>query len=193
MSRSARFEHADDVDVVHRSFELDPARRRAGTLTMDEAVAAKYGIGAERVAAGHEQLTELGAEVGLVFDFDRVQLGNTFDAHRLAQAARGHAERGRAGAAACSRRTSPKAGCSPTTTSCATSRRPAGLDDGVTEKVLGGDLFAREVRVDEAAAQERDVTGVPFFLINGAWPIPGAQDVETLVTVLRRAWSRSAH
>ena len=37
---------------------------------------------------------------------------------------------------------------------------------------------------------ELDVTGVPYFLINGAWPIPGAQDVETMGIVLRRAWSR---
>ena len=51
----------------------------------------------------------------------------------------------------------------------------------------------REVRIDEAEAQELDVTGVPFFLINGSWPIPGAQDVETLVTLLRRAWSRLEH
>ena len=58
--------------------------------------------------------------------------------------------------------------------------------------MLGGDLFAREVRRDEAAAQEREVTGVPYFLINGAWAIPGAQDVDTLVTVLERAWARSA-
>jgi predicted DsbA family dithiol-disulfide isomerase len=34
------------------------------------------------------------------------------------------------------------------------------------------------------------VTGVPYFLIAGAWPIPGAQDIETLGIVLRRAWSR---
>ena len=69
----------------------------------------------------------------------------------------------------------------------------AGLDEGVTEKILAGDLYAREVRLDETAAQELDVTGVPFFLINGAWPIPGAQDVDTLLIVLRRAWSRLEH
>jgi protein disulfide-isomerase len=69
----------------------------------------------------------------------------------------------------------------------------AGLDPSVTDKVLGGDLYARDVRLDEAAAQDLDVTGVPFFLINGSWPIPGAQDVETMVTVLRRAWSRLEH
>ena len=37
------------------------------------------------------------------------------------------------------------------------------------------------------------MTGVPYFLIDDAWPIPGAQDVETLGIVLRRAWSRLGH
>ena len=57
--------------------------------TSEEAVGRKYGMPPERVRAGHAQLTALGAEVGFAFDFDRVRLGNTFDAHRLAQAARG--------------------------------------------------------------------------------------------------------
>jgi predicted DsbA family dithiol-disulfide isomerase len=159
---------------------------------MVDAVAAKYGTTTERVRAGHEHLAALGLEVGVVFDFDRVRLGSTFDAHRLAQSARGTAGedallwglirsyftegellsdhgvlRKVAGA--------------------------AGLDGGVTEKVLAGDLYAREVRLDEAAAQDLGVVGVPYFLINGAWPIPGAQDVETLLIVLRRAWSRFGH
>ena len=62
----------------------------------------------------------------------------------------------------------------------------AGLDEALTAEVLAGDAFALEVRADEAAARERDVTGVPYFLINGAWPVPGAQDVETMGIVLRR-------
>ncbi len=37
------------------------------------------------------------------------------------------------------------------------------------------------------------MTGVPYFLIGGAWPVPGAQDVETLVILLRRAWDRLGH
>ncbi len=69
----------------------------------------------------------------------------------------------------------------------------AGLGPVDTEKVLAGDLYGPEVRLDEAAARELGVTGVPYFLINGAWPIPGAQDVETLGIVLRRAWSRFGH
>jgi predicted DsbA family dithiol-disulfide isomerase len=69
----------------------------------------------------------------------------------------------------------------------------ARLDVVVTDEVLAGDRFEAEVRLDEVAAEELGVTGVPYFLINGAWPIPGAQDVETLGIVLRRAWSRFGH
>ena len=59
--------------------------------------------------------------------------------------------------------------------------------------VLDGDAYALEVRADEAAATELGVTGVPYFLLNGAWPVPGAQDVETMGILLRRAWSRFGH
>ena len=77
--------------MVHRAFELDPRAPARRPETMTEMLATKYGMSPEQVHAGHERLTALGAEVGLEFQFDRVQMGNTFDAHRLAAAARGTA------------------------------------------------------------------------------------------------------
>jgi predicted DsbA family dithiol-disulfide isomerase len=187
-----RFEHGDEIQVVHRSYELRPRARAGHAQTMVDAVAAKYGTTAQRVRARYEQLAALGREVGLVFDFDRVKLASTFDAHRLAQSARGTA-----GEDALLRGLFRAYFAEGLVLSdhavLRTVAAAAGLDEGVTEKVLAGDLYAREVRLDEAEAQERDVTGVPFFLINGAWPVPGAQDVDTLLIVLRRAWSRSEH
>jgi len=186
------FEHGDEIDVVHRSYELRPRASSSHDQTMVDAVAVKYGTTTERVRERYEHLAALGREVGLVFDFDRVRLGSTFDAHRLAQAARTTPSeeallRGLFRAYFTEGQLLSDHGVLREVAAA------AGLDDGVTDKVLAGDLYAREVRVDEAEAQELDVTGVPFFLVNGSWPIPGAQDVETLVTVLRRAWSRSEH
>jgi predicted DsbA family dithiol-disulfide isomerase len=71
--------------------------------------------------------------------------------------------------------------------------RSVELPDAITDDVLGGAAYGDEVRTDEAAADALDVTGVPYFLIGGAWAIPGAQDVETLRTLLQRAWSRLEH
>ncbi len=85
------FEHGDAVTVAHRAFELDPRAPATSAASSEEAVSRKYGMSPEQVRAGHAQITALGAEVGFTFDFDRVRLGNTFDAHRLTQAARGTA------------------------------------------------------------------------------------------------------
>ena len=186
------FDHGDDVTVVHRSFELDRHAPASRPGTAEEAVARKYGMRPQQVRAGHAQLTALGAEVGFTFDFERVLLGSTFDAHRLTQAARGTeweqplvrqlfaahfgeglqlSDHGVLRGVA----------------------RSVGLPEDVTEEVLGGTAYASEVRADEAAAVELNVTGVPYFLIGGAWPVPGAQDVETLRVLLERAWSRVGH
>jgi predicted DsbA family dithiol-disulfide isomerase len=186
------FEHGQDVTVVHRSFELDRQAPASISGTVEEAVARKYGMPSEQVRAGHARLTALGAEVGFTFDFDRVRLGNTFDAHRLTQAARGteweealvlglfaaHFGEGR------------QLSDHDVLRDVA---RSVGLPQDVTVEVLGSDAYAGDVRADEATAAELDVTGVPYFLIGGAWPVPGAQDVETLRVLLERAWSRVDH
>lgn len=186
------FEHGEEVRVVHRSFELDPRAPASRERTMAEAVAAKYGTSPDRVRAGHDRLTALGREVDVEFDFDRVRLGSTFDAHRLAQSARGRAHED-ALVKGLFRAYFTDGRLLSDHDVLRQVAGGAGLDEVLTEKLLSGDLYAREVKLDEAAAQELGVTGVPYFLINGAWPIPGAQDVETLGIVLRRAWSRFGH
>ena len=188
----ADFEHADAVTVVHRAFELHrhaPARIEG---TQEERLRRKYGMSPEQVRAGHAQLTALGAEVGFVFDFEHVRSGSTFDAHRLTEAARGTAHED-----ALVRRLFAAHFTEGRQLSdhdvLRDVARAADVPADVTETVLGGSVYAAEVRADEAAAEELEVTGVPFFLIGGAWPVPGAQDVETLGLLLRRAWSRVGH
>jgi predicted DsbA family dithiol-disulfide isomerase len=186
------FDHGDDVTVVHRSFELDRHAPASRPGTAEEAVARKYGMRPEQVRAGHAQLTALGAEVGFTFDFERVRLGSTFDAHRLTQAARGTEWEG----ALVRRLFAAHFGEGLQLSDHGVLRgvaRSVGLPEDVTEEVLGGPAYAREVRADEAAAAELDVTGVPYLLIGGAWPVPGAQDVDTLRVLLERAWSRVDH
>jgi predicted DsbA family dithiol-disulfide isomerase len=177
---------------VHRSFELDPRAPASSVRTAEEAVARKYGVPPERVRAGHVQLTALGAEVGFTFDFEQVRLGNTFDAHRLTQAARGTEwEEGLV-----RRLFGAHFGQGRQLSDHSVLRdvaRAAGVPQSITDEVLGSTAYGAEVRADEAAATERDVTGVPYFLIGGGWPVPGAQDVETLRVLLERAWSRIDH
>ena len=65
----------------------------------------------------------------------------------------------------------------------------AGLDADEARAVLAGDRYAAEVRADEAQARAYGISGVPFFVVDGAYGVNGAQPVEALTQVLATAWA----
>ncbi len=186
------FEHADEVEVRWRSFELDPRAPVRRASPMPVVVAAKYGLTVEAAASRLESMDRLAASEGLVCDLAHTVGGNTLDAHRLLHLA------------------------SSTTPSLATALHSAlmaahfaehraigdhdvladvatrvGLDDEEVADVLSSDRFCDAVRSDEAEAAALDCTGVPFFVIDRSVAIAGAQEPAVLLRVLRRAWDRT--
>lgn len=186
-----QFAHADEVEVVLHSFQLDP---RAVTQTPEEhteALARKYGTSIGQIKANAARLVALGAERGLDFRFDQAVSGNTFDAHRLLHLAR---ERGqqlplkhRLGRAYFT--DGDPIGEPDTLRKAAVD---VGLDPEEVDAVLDGTAYADAVAADIAAARDLDVTGVPFFVVDGRLGLSGAQPPETLLKVVQRAWDDRA-
>ena len=81
----ARFPHRDAVEVVWRAFELDPSapREREHTTSYADRLAKKYGTSAREAQTRIDGMTDIARADGLVFDFEKIRPGNTFDAHRL--------------------------------------------------------------------------------------------------------------
>ena len=84
----SRFEHAGDVEVVWRSFELDPAAPAERTGSYLERLAQKYagGTGPEELAQAQVMVDRMAAtarDAGIDMRFDLARAGNSFDAHRL--------------------------------------------------------------------------------------------------------------
>src|SRR5271157_2389604 len=79
----AEFEHADEVRVRWRSFELDPSApsEREGDRT--ESLARKYGLTVERAREIEQHVVDEAAREGLTYRFDIARGGSTFDAHQL--------------------------------------------------------------------------------------------------------------
>lgn len=186
-----RFPHADDVQVVWRSFELDPSapRRREGTAA--EHLAAKYGMSAAQVEASWARLTALAEAEGLEYHLDRTQGGSSFDAHRLLQLAREHGlqdavkERFLRGYF-----TESLALGEPNV--LARLATEAGLPADEVAEVLAGDRFADAVRADERRAAMLGIAGVPFFAVDGRYAVSGAQSAEHLLHALTLAWDSRA-
>ncbi|MGO8873178.1 MAG: DsbA family oxidoreductase [Acidimicrobiales bacterium] len=186
----ARFGHADEVDVEWRSFELDPTSPARVGMSMDRILERKYGMTPEQARKANQRMTMLAAGVGLEYHLDRVQPGNTFDAHRLIHLAAGHGlgdamkERLLAAYFTEGRSVGDRA-------SLIDLAAEVGLDPVEVAAVLAADDFAGAVREDEARAVALGVSGVPFFVIDSALGVPGAQPPEVLLGALERAWSAS--
>ena len=86
-----QFEHADDVTVVHRSFELDPSAPAVREGDNATRIAEKYGRTKAQAEAMIQSVTDAAAKDGLHFELARSRSGNTFDGHRVLHLA---AERG---------------------------------------------------------------------------------------------------
>ncbi|HEY0195238.1 MAG TPA: DsbA family oxidoreductase [Kofleriaceae bacterium] len=164
------FPHKAEVEIVWRAFELDPSapRVRDGSQSYVERIARKYGTPAAQAQLMIDRMVDTAARDGLDFRFDKIQPGNTFDAHRVVHLAH---ERGKQDA-------------------MKERLMRAYLTEGAAigqPEVLAG--LAREVRADEAQARELGIDGVPFFVLAGRLGVSGAQPAETLRAALDQAWS----
>ena len=69
------FEHADAVQVVWRSFELDPDAPPSLGMPLTEMLAKKYGMSLAEAKAANERVTTLAAGEGLSYRLDIAKAG----------------------------------------------------------------------------------------------------------------------
>ncbi len=188
----ADFEHAGEVEVRWRSFELDPSAPASLEGPRVERLAAKYGLSVEQAREAEQRLVDLAATDGLEMRFDIARSANTFDAHRLVAMAQ---EAG-LGAAMKERLLRAHFAEGELVSDRDTLVRLAvevGLDgDGVHEMLASG-AYAQEVRDDERTAADLGIRGVPTFVIDRAIGVSGAQPPAELLALLQQGWqARSA-
>jgi predicted DsbA family dithiol-disulfide isomerase len=191
-SAIGRLPSPGDVEVVWRSFELDPEapRVRRARTSYAERLARKYRASLDQANAMIARMTSVGAAEGLTFRFDRVRPGNTFDGHRVLHLAR---ERGVQAAVKerLMRAYFTEGEAIGDRKALARLSGEAGLDPDEVRRVLAGDAYADAVRADEGEARRHDVHAVPFFGIADAYGLTGAQPVETMHASLLQAWTEA--
>ncbi len=186
----ADFPHADDVEVVYRSFQLDPGAPTTPTETVAESLGRKYGGGPAAGQQMVDRVEAVAAEEGLVFRLGQAQRVGTVDAHRLLHLALEHGP--------ATQRALKEALLAAYFTEAANVADHAvlrdlavatGLDAARVEQVLAGDDYADAVEADIRQAAAYGATGVPFFVVDAKYAVSGAQPAETFRQVLDRAWA----
>jgi predicted DsbA family dithiol-disulfide isomerase len=186
------FEDRAAVEVVHRSFQLDPSRPKGHTHKRREMLMGKYGLSLEQVETLDLRMEQTAAAEGLEYHLGEDGLtGNTFDAHRVLQLA---GVRGRQDAAVerlfRAYFTEGRSVFEPEALTPLAVE--AGLDEAEVREVLTGDAYADAVAADMREARALGVNGVPFFVIDRRFGVSGAQSTDVFAQTLARARSHRA-
>lgn len=189
----AAFPAAEEVEVVYRPYQLDPAAPAAAVPLM-QALAQKFGPQAGSMAA---RVAETARAEGIAMDFGSALAANTLDAHRLLRLAEleggpavqhavveglfeAHFARG------------ADVGDPGVLAELAAA---AGMDADRVRAYLASDEGAREVRAGIAHAQRLGVAAVPTFVFEDRYAVQGAQPpaafLQALETTARETGSAS--
>ncbi len=179
---------SEEVEIIYRSFELDPYANRDGNLPAKEMLMKKYQMSEARAAQSLRDLTDSAKAVGLEYHMDQTIQTNTFDAHRLSHYAKemGKSQTYMEHIFKAHFTEGLHIGDHKVLKMIA---EVIGLDANRVSNILAGDDYADDVRADERMAHEVGIHGVPYFLIDGEFTIYGAQPVASFLKVFEKAKS----
>ena len=185
-----QFENKANVEVVWKSFQLNPDMKTDPAKNITEYLAEIKGWSIQQAKEMNAHVTNMAKEVGLHYDFDKAIVANSFDAHRLIQLAKKHCKGDEAeeqlfkayfteGKNTDDHSTLIEIGIS------------IGLNEIEVKQVLASDQFADDVRKDIIEAQQIGVRGVPFFVVDRKYGVSGAQPTEVFLETLTKAWAEN--
>ncbi len=184
------FEHANEVTVIHHSFQLDPSAPTETKETLNEMLARRKNISLEEAAQLNTNVTEYAASVGLPMNIEKAVPVNSFAAHRLIHLAAKDGKQSeiiqrlfkayfKDGKNIASMDTLTELGAD------------VGLDAEQTRTTLEKDTYTDEVQKDIAQATQYGIHGVPFFIIDNKYTISGAQGINVFSEALQKAWKET--
>ncbi|MCU1361361.1 MAG: disulfide bond formation protein DsbA [Ilumatobacteraceae bacterium] len=185
------FPHRDEVEIVWRSYQLDPTVPDHYDGSELDYLASRKGFPRAQAAQMFQHVSQQAAAVGLHYDFDSLVVANSFTAHRLLHLAKqtGHGDAVKERLLSAHFEHGRDIGDSDTLVEIGVA---AGLDETAIRETLGSDQYTDAVRQDIADGQALGLQGVPFFVIDRAFGISGAQPPEVFANALNQAWT-AAH
>ena len=182
------FEHKDNVHIIHHSFQLDPEAPTETDTTLNEMLARKKGISLQQAEQLNNHVTELAASVGLLFAIEKVIPVNSFNAHQLLHLATRHGKQSEMLANLFKAYFQDGYNIASLDTLVKLSSE-VGLDPENVKASIERNDYADEVRADISQAATHGITGVPFFVIDDAYTISGAQGTDVFAEALRKNWN----
>lgn len=179
------FSNKDDVEVIYRSFELNPDAPKVNNNSIHKAIAEKYGMSVEEAKVNNDRIVRQAASLGLKYNFDTLILTNSFDAHRLIHFAKGINKMEEMTEALFKAYFTDSKNISDIDV-LGDIVDSVGLDKKEAIEFLNSDKYKNEVREDELLARKYGITSVPTFIFNEKFKVTGAQPEDVFLLALNK-------
>jgi predicted DsbA family dithiol-disulfide isomerase len=188
----SQFPHKDKVNVIWKSFQLDPTTITDPSLNNIDNLAKKKGWSKEQTDLTIAHVTGIAKQVGLDFHFEKAVVANSLDAHRLSHLAKKYGKQNEL-----EEKLFLAYFTEGKNTADHSTLLQIGKDIGIPEQeinaVLNSDTYANEVEQDITEAQQIGVRGVPFFVLDRKYAVSGAQESDTFLGALTKAYEEYAN
>jgi predicted DsbA family dithiol-disulfide isomerase len=183
-----QFTDKNNIEIEWKSFQLNPDLKTDPNININQYLADIKGWTLDQAEEMNNHVTQMAAEVGLTYDFDKAIVANSFDAHRFSHLAKKHGLGDKAEEALFNAYFTEGKNIADHDTLIALGVS-VGLDEDEVKQTLKNDRYAVDVKQDIDEAQYLGIRGVPFFVMNGKYGISGAQSVPVFLETLEKSYS----
>jgi predicted DsbA family dithiol-disulfide isomerase len=184
----AAFPFKDEVEVEWKSFQLNPDMKTDPSIRIDQYLAQAKGWQLDYAKQVNTQVTEMAAQVGLTYDFERAIVANSFNAHRFTHLAKEH-NLGDAAEEILFKAYFTDGRNIDDTETLVDLGIAVGLNAEELTEALNSNAYAEAVQQDVREAEALGIRGVPFFVMNNQYAVSGAQPSEVFSNTLISAYS----
>ncbi len=186
----SEFPHKEKVEVVWKSFQLNPNMKTDPNKNINQYLAEIKGWDLDYAKEVNERVTAMAADEGLEYNFDKAIVANSFNAHRLVQLAKTKGKGDEAEEQLFKAYFTEGKNTDDLST-LAELGSNIGLDATEIKQVLESDQYGEEVRKDIEESRQLGVRGVPFFVVDRKYAVSGAQEQKVFLDTLERCWAES--
>jgi predicted DsbA family dithiol-disulfide isomerase len=183
----AQFSHKDKINVIWKSFQLDPTTITNPSLNTIDNLAQKKGWSKEQADQTIAHVTGIAKQVGLDFHFEKAIVANSLDAHRLSHLAKKYGKQNELEEKLFSAYFIEGKNTADFNTLLQIATE-LGLDKTEVSDLLKSNTYTNEVYHDIKQAQQIGVNGVPFFLLDNKYAVSGAQESDTFLGALTKSY-----
>lgn len=183
-----QFPEKDQLEIEWKSYQLSPNMATDPSKNMHEFLAAHKNISVEQAKAMNDQVSDYAKSVNLDYKMDKAIPANSFKAHRLLHLAKKHGVQNEMEEFIFSAYFTEGLNIDDNQVLLKLAEK-AKIPTEETLKVLEGNEFAENVRLDIYEAQQIGVNGVPFFVFNNKYAFSGAQDSLYMLEVIEKSFS----